>query len=84
MKLLLTLTRSMRLPSPGSALALLCGVVVLGLLAGATDDQIPIAFAVAGIGTLLVMLFIKVRSAEEDVGFLCGVFIAVVPLYDER
>ncbi len=55
-------------------------ILGLGLLAGSTGDQIPLAFAVAIMGAFLGLLFIKMRSRQADVHFLCTIFLLGISL----
>lgn len=55
-------------------------ILGLGLLAGATGDQIPLAFAVVIMGAFFGLLFIKMRSHREDVHFLCTIFLLGIAL----
>ncbi|MFQ5458077.1 MAG: hypothetical protein ACE5FC_06465 [Myxococcota bacterium] len=66
--------------SASAAIATAALVVGLGALAGATGDQIPLAFAVAATGAFLGLVIIKVRSSREDVVFLCTIFLLGVLL----
>jgi hypothetical protein len=62
------------------ALAITLLAVAIGFLAGRTDDQLPVALAVAALGALLGCAFIVARSRREDARFLCGIFLAGIAL----
>jgi hypothetical protein len=55
-------------------------VVAVGVLAGGTDNQLPLALAVVGLGAFLGLLFINLRSEKEDVRFLCTIFLLGITL----
>lgn len=74
-----------RLEAPGRIVRFRTALVAflilgLGLLAGATGDQIPLAFAVVIMGAFFGLLFIKMRSHREDVHFLCTIFLLGIAL----
>jgi hypothetical protein len=54
---------------------MMVAVVVVGVLAGGSDHQLPLALALVGLGAFLGLLFINLRSEREDIRFLCTIFL---------
>ena len=66
--------------APAAIVFLAIGAVVLGWIAGGTDDELPLAMAVTGLGTLVGVIGIVTLAREEDTRFLCGIFLLGVLL----
>jgi hypothetical protein len=50
-------------------------VLALGWIAGGTDDELPLAMVVAGLGALAGVIGIVTLAREEDTRFLCAIFL---------
>ncbi len=63
-------------PFPLAAIAVLAiGILMLGWIAGGTDDELPLAMVVAGLGALAGVIGIVTLAREEDTRFLCAIFL---------
>ncbi len=71
---------SQRMFPPAALAAIGVGALALGWIAGGTDDELPLAMGLAGLGALAGLIGIVTLAREEDTRFLCAIFIAGIGL----
>lgn len=66
--------------TPAAIAAMAIGILALGWIAGGTDDELPLAMALAGVGALAGVIGIVALAREEDTRFLCAIFIVGIAI----